>query len=153
MFRRKEHVVPLGIGFGLSAGASQEALIQTDGSCHLVCTVAYVHGAKGEFCIIKFVGASLTKFGSPNDEGLGGHPLFGRGLQFYSAGEVINSRWNAEVERQERISFPSARSRNRRHFIFAMKENTFECLAQSFEVSRSDGPLSAILDRIVKSLG
>jgi len=36
-----------------------------------------------------------VKFGGPNDEALGGHPLYERGLGRYGVYEVFNSSWPA----------------------------------------------------------
>jgi hypothetical protein len=49
--------------------------------------------------LVEFKKCEAAKLGSPNDEVLGGHPLDGKGLDFYAAQRVINSRWLAEVER------------------------------------------------------
>ena len=45
------------------------------------------------FVAITLRDCASTRFGSPNDEALCGHPLWGRGLEFYQARVVHNSSW------------------------------------------------------------
>jgi len=61
----------------------------------------------------------------PNDEGLDQHRLYGKGLTFYSAHEVYNSRW------KEERSESAAQSH---HYVFTFQDETIECLAQSLRV-------------------
>jgi hypothetical protein len=81
--------------------------------------------------VIDFKGCLASRFGYPNDEALGGHPLYRAGLRWYSAYEVIDSSWLAEVNRQNSVSFPTGKGISRRHFIATFKESTFECLGMT----------------------
>lgn len=148
-----EVVISIDLGFELAAGATQTALLQTDGACILVCTTASsTAGATGRLGIIRFVRPRLTRFGMPNDEALGGHPLYACGLRFYSAGEVLDSAWKTEVESQNRKTFPRAAPWRCRHFVLAMKESTFECLADGFSTSVSTEPMHVILAKLILEL-
>ena len=91
----------------------------------------------------------MSKFGYPNDEGLPDHPLYYSGMAeaISSVLEVVDSAWPAEVDGQRVSSarriwgsrgiapdwFKDCKSR---HFVVALKEKTFECLASSIKVER-----------------
>jgi hypothetical protein len=91
-------------------------------------------GGKAE---VKFSGVRAFYLGSPNDEALNGHRLWGRGLSFYSFQEVIHSDWIAALEHRNRIHpMHSAKLfEGLRHFVITFKEQTLECVAVKFEVT------------------
>jgi hypothetical protein len=72
--------------------------------------------------------------GHPNDEVLNGHPLYGKGLAFYSVHRVRNSarlvameRANAVHHRHDAATF----LKNKEHWIFTFQDGTVEFLALS----------------------
>ncbi|HEY9714552.1 MAG TPA: hypothetical protein V6C72_13885, partial [Chroococcales cyanobacterium] len=74
-------------------------------------------------------------FGAPNDETLHGHPLYGRGLEFYGAVEVLGSSWIRLAERRNAVHDRHNGERfmlGKRHFIFAFHDSTFECIAKGY---------------------
>ena len=85
--------------------------------------------------IVTFDLCFITRFGYPNDEALGGHPLAKRGLRWYGVFEIIGSSWAAELAARNRISFPNSSSDFGRHFIFTFHDSTFECLARGLTTS------------------
>lgn len=91
----------------------------------------------------------MAKFGYPNDEGLPEHPLFDCGMADATSSvlEVVDSAWAAEVNGQRDSSARRiwggrgiapdwVKESKSRHFVVALKEKTFECLASSIEVER-----------------
>ena len=74
--------------------------------------------------------------GSPNDEALNGHRLWGRGLSFYSFQEVVHSDWIADLEHRNRVHLQHSTKlfEGLRHFVITFKEQTLECVAPTFEV-------------------
>jgi hypothetical protein len=82
--------------------------------------------------IVEFKMVTSVKIGSPNDEVLHGHPLWGSGLEFYAAHEVKNSSWLAELREVNRVhgSFDESRWTGTRHFILTFHDETLECLAK-----------------------
>lgn len=84
--------------------------------------------------VMEFKHCIITKFGYPNDEALDGHPLSARGLSSYAVFEVRNSSWIAQLERQNRVCFPTFQPRYGRHFIITFHDSTFECIAEDFMV-------------------
>jgi hypothetical protein len=86
---------------------------------------------EGKAAVITFPNWSDVKAGGPNDEALGGHPLYEYGLKHYSIHRVENSPWLDELDRQNSAhpQHSSARFRaSKVHYIFALKEETVECL-------------------------
>jgi len=87
---------------------------------------------------VEFLRVRSIKFGGPNDETLAGHPLFGKGLEFYAAHEVINSRWIEEEEKIDSVH-PQHRGGWRdslRHYIFTFHDETLECLAEEIRTEQ-----------------
>ena len=82
--------------------------------------------------VVEFKRVTSVKIGSPNDEVLRGHPLWGSGLEPYSAHEVKNSLWIAELMEVNRAHerFDESQWSGRRHFIFTFHDETLECVAK-----------------------
>src|SRR5262249_37824517 len=59
--------------------------------------------ADERIALVRFPLCTHFTFGAPNDEALGGHPLWNRGLQFYSVHEVTNSSLIQLLERRNSV--------------------------------------------------
>jgi hypothetical protein len=81
--------------------------------------------------IVEFRQVLAVKMGSPNDEVLRGHPLYGYGLEFYVAQAVINSPWIRELADVNRVhsQFSEEKWADARHFMFPFHDETVECVA------------------------
>ncbi len=93
-------------------------------------SVVYVTAA-GTYTAIHFPLCSVFTFGAPNDEALAGHPLHGKGLQFYSVHRVEDSSWISELERRNSVHPSHNRQRfleDKRHYIFTFHDSTLECV-------------------------
>jgi hypothetical protein len=93
-------------------------------------SIAYLT-ADGKCAAIHFPLCSIFTFGSPNDEALAGHPLYGKGLQFYSVHRVDNSSWIGLLERRNSVHprhDPKAFLEDKRHYIFTFHDSTLECV-------------------------
>lgn len=105
--------------------------------------------------IVRFHRPYIHMFGPPNDEAFHGHPLASRGLTPYSAFEVIDSSWLRQLERMNSVHpyhDPQQFMENRRHFVFAFHDSTFECIAESFSVSFHRGSLTSSVEHVLKFL-
>jgi hypothetical protein len=91
--------------------------------------------------IIQFNDPSIYKFGTPNDEVLNGHPYYKFGLKWYSFSEVINSEWIEQIKKMNRVhsNFKEENWKTSRHFIIPFHDETFECIAESFEIGKEIG--------------
>ena len=79
---------------------------------------------------------TYVAFGAPNDEALGGHPLYSCGLKHYSVHEVVHSsriewleRRNSVHPRHDRESY----LQDMRHYIFTFQDSTLECVVNEGE--------------------
>lgn len=85
---------------------------------------------------VRFKSFRAQYFGAPNDEALAGHPLYDIGLVPYSAFEVVNSEWVAELCRRNRVHWAHEDTHYDayRHFIFTFHDSTFEIVAKQYSV-------------------
>lgn len=153
----EEYVVPLALGFRPEAAVSGAFVLQDEHRTFLTFN-AMGNGPDGRAvrrgtAVVEFQGALSTKFGLPNDEALRGHPLHGRGLDFYSIGEVLNFRWAREAERQNRVAFPNARPWGVRHFVLTFHDSTFECLASGLAFELTTRTHSEVVADLYAKLG
>ena len=82
--------------------------------------------------VVEFKGVESVKMGSPNDEVLRGHPLWGSGLEFYRPQQVRNSPWITELIRVNRVhsNFRESHWNAMRHFMLPFHDETVECAAR-----------------------
>jgi hypothetical protein len=104
--------------------------------------------------LVEFEHCTSAKLGAPNDEVFNGHPLYGKGLDFYGAQRVVNSRWLKELEKinsVHRMYHPESwRARN--HYIFWFHDSTFECVADSFKVETYRISMKELLGLMVERM-
>jgi hypothetical protein len=116
--------------------------------------------------VLEFRGCHSAKLGDPNDEVLHGHRLWGRGLKPYGAFLVRNSTWVAELRRINEVhesyrdpkvlrgesyfTLPPWERMN--HYLFALHDSTFECVAESFTVSTFSSSMPEVLQAVLRDL-
>jgi hypothetical protein len=86
--------------------------------------------------IITFPLANVFQFGSPNDEALGGHPLYRNGLKFYSIHRVDDSSWINDLEKRNSVDPQHDRERfleGKAHYVFTFQNSTLECVVTEGE--------------------
>ena len=100
--------------------------------------------------LVEFERCGSKKLGSPNEEVFHGHPLYGKGLDGYTAQIVRNSKWLAELEgiNQVHERYDSDRWRKLKHFVFWFHDSTFECIAEDYKVEVFHETLAQILARV-----
>ncbi len=81
--------------------------------------------------------AHARKMGTPNDEVLHGHALYGLGLEFYKPMVVQNSTWITELKSINSVhrDYRPESWQNLRHYILPFQDCTFECVAEDFRVT------------------
>lgn len=153
MTKEKDRIVKLDLGVEPEAAVSGALLLQNENATYLTFNAVRLR-FDGKYeeagtAVIELVRCSTTTFGYPNDEAIGGHPLYAKGLQAYGIFEVLNSSWIAEQERQNRISFPERTDMTwKRHFIFTFHDSTFECLSADLKITVSEEPYAQIFAEI-----
>jgi hypothetical protein len=154
MFQKHDEVVRMDIGFEPEAAVSGPVLLQTDDDAFLTFNaVRMTSDGRRDTAgtgVIEFERCGITKFGYPNDEALGGHPLYTRGLKAYGVFEVLRSSWIQQMTEQNRVSFPHTSDSTQRHFIFTFHDSTFECVADSLRATLSTEPYEQILTQITQ---
>jgi hypothetical protein len=93
--------------------------------------------------------------GHPNDEVLHGHPLYGKGLAFYSVHQVRNSSRLAALEKANAVHHrhdAASYLKGKEHWVFTFQDETVEFLtltsangAMSFRVCNSWAEANALL--------
>jgi hypothetical protein len=86
--------------------------------------------------LVEFIDCDAFTLGGPNDEVLHGHPLWGRGLSYYSAHVIAHSRWLAEAENINKVHqhYNPDRWKTRKHYLLTFHDETFECLASGYTI-------------------
>ena len=110
--------------------------------------------ANVDLALVEFKSCISTKFGSPNDEALEGHPLEGKGLDSYTAQIVQNSSWIKEIQTINSVHScynPESWS-SLNHYIFWFHDSTFECIADSFKVEVHKTNMQELLTKISNEL-
>lgn len=125
-----------------------------DRAVHVVYQVASGGEADdGPFAVVSFDGClGFLGFG-PNDEALHRHPLFEHGVKHYAIQEIVDSPW---VEERARLLHKDGDPRpfrdGQRHFLLAMKENSFECAARGYSLLGVYPSYGAARDAVIASI-
>ena len=103
--------------------------------------VGYVALRDGEnvdgesYAVVHFGGVSQHTFGYPNDEALGGHPLYSLGLSFYAFNEISNSPYLKELAARNAKTHPGSEPEflRRKHWIVTLHDETLEVIGDTVE--------------------
>jgi hypothetical protein len=89
---------------------------------------------RGQVDALKF-NFMIYKFGYPNDEAIGAHPLAKFGLGFYGLFEVINSPWTKEICEANKVHprHEDSMFHDVKHYIARFKDVTLDVLATKLE--------------------
>ncbi len=105
--------------------------------------------------IVRFRGCLVHMFGPPNDETFSGHPLFERGIRPYRMFRVENSSWIRKLERMNSVHSQHRPEHffKKQHLIFAFHDSTFECICDSFDLTKMRGAIAKAIPEMVRLLG
>lgn len=104
--------------------------------------------------VLHFNSANI-KYGSPNDEARGGHPLFKYGMGIYGLFEVKNSPWIREQMIANRVhtSHTDKMFDDERHFIACFKDVMLEVTCRSYdEKQMSVSEVDSLIHKQLKEL-
>lgn len=104
--------------------------------------------------ILSFSGCAACRLGSPNDETISGHPLFGKGIDVGGAYTVVNSHWLIELEKinAKHDQFSLGEWQNKNHYLILFKNNTFDCIANSVIIDVLRLSLPGALGKVVSGV-
>ncbi len=101
--------------------------------------------------IVRFADCYAHLFGPPNNEVFSGHPLYERGLRPHRNFEVKNSSWISAQEKMNAVHPFHKKSsffRDKRHFVLAFHDSTFECIAKGYTLERVQGSIREVSTRL-----
>jgi hypothetical protein len=86
--------------------------------------------------LVEFIRPDTHRFGIVNDEAGIGHPLYGKGLEFYSAHIIENSTWKDELKTIHKVHpyFNNNMWTDKKHFLLFFHDEMFEIIAQDFKI-------------------
>ena len=104
--------------------------------------------------LVEFKSCTIAKLGAPNDEVFYGHPLSGKGLEAYAPLAVNNSNWLEEVKTINKVhsGYREEHWSKKNHYLFGFHDTTFECIANSFEVSVYNTNMASLMEIICKKM-
>jgi len=105
--------------------------------------------ARTSVSALKFRFTSL-KYGAPNDEARGSHPLMKYGLGWYGLFQVENSPWIDDLMASNRVhpSHKDSMFSDRKHYIACFKDVMFEVVCREFEeVVLEEADLAAVFQQ------
>lgn len=140
-----------------STGAPEPCIFASDGEVvfayWLASPASEAGAAVDRSALVTVKLCRVIKYGSPNDEALRGHRLYASGLRSYSAYEVLNSSWIAELEMANRVHPRHSRAMfaDLRHYIFTFHDSTLEfvCCGLAWSV-HSGSPEAVVRDEIMR---
>jgi hypothetical protein len=93
---------------------------------------AIAHSDVERYAIVQFIDVIDHRLSPINDEGLGQHPYYKAGLQFYAFNEITGSA--------EALKWAVLRAR---HWAVTFKDNTLDVIASDAKVVATDLPASS----------
>ncbi|MCE9635658.1 MAG: hypothetical protein K8T90_08130 [Planctomycetes bacterium] len=105
--------------------------------------------------VVEFQRCLYFSGGGPNDEALHNHPAAPYGIQSYRAWEITNSpeiRKLGDLVHKDGSKRLRSFMRGVRHFVFAFKEDAFDCFAFGYHLHGLYGSRKEALQRISEAL-
>lgn len=98
------------------------------------------------FAMVEFWRCSAVYLGSPNDEAIEGHRLYGKGIDVGGAFTIENSLWREELARINSVhsQFDAAYWQSLTHYLLFFKDHTFECLAREVKSEIISGTITDV---------
>jgi hypothetical protein len=89
-----------------------------------------------EFAVVEFTGVLQHIFGYPNDEALGGHPLYSKGLDHYAFNEILDSPYLEELGARNALAFPGTETQFKEfhHWVVTFHDETLEVIGSEATV-------------------
>jgi hypothetical protein len=135
----------------MDAGAPTPAIYSDKNGLTCAYVIGATHSESGSTAILQFEGVLYYEMGYPNDEVLGGHPLYENGLGFYDFHVVENSPLIVDLDRRNQVHNRHVAGnyiKLFRHWIITFHDETLEVIARSARFVRTSGkgPRQAVLD-------
>jgi hypothetical protein len=155
--RGEEYADSLDFPVQWDTGAPLPQLIANDYRTFLIFVLRNDHPEDflgDSIALVQFHTCLSVKLGAPNEEVLNGHPLYGKGLEYYSAQIVRNSNWIQELETINKVHshYRPELWRSVSHYIFGFHDKIFECIAQSYTVEVFQKGMDDVVEKAARRL-
>jgi hypothetical protein len=150
-----ERAVPIDLGLTWSVGSPEPVLLMSGGKAVVVFYLVDLPEAETEqMGVITFESCVWAAIGTPNDEVLHGHRLWGKGLDFYGAFLVEESSVTTELMRINSVhdQFDAEVWKAYKHYILCFHDETLECVARRYEVEIANEDRRELLQRVTLSM-
>jgi len=86
--------------------------------------------------VVEFVHPQSHRFGIVNDEAIGGHHLYGSGLEVYAAHKVENSSWISELKAIHKVHpyYSELKWLKYNHYLLFFHDEIFEIIAADYRI-------------------
>lgn len=104
--------------------------------------------------VVTFHRERAHRFSGVNDEVLSGHPLYGKGLEFYGAHEVDDSSWLKELQTVHSVHarYDPTRWNSVKHYVLCFHDDMLEVLAEGVTIEKRSGTVKEVLSGLVPEL-
>lgn len=104
--------------------------------------------------LVEFIRPFTHRFGTVNDEAGHGHPLYSKGLEFYSAHIVENSTWIDALKTMHKVHpyFNENTWTARKHFLLFFHDEMFEIIAQDFKIETYETTFLDLATEVIKRM-
>ena len=110
--------------------------LEKDSNDELITLVDNKSETTYQLALVEFIRPDTHRFGTANDEVRNGHPLYGKGLEYYSAHIVENSTWITELKTIRKIHpyFNEKMWSEKKHFLLYFHDEIFEIIAEDYKI-------------------
>lgn len=144
-------VTVLNVGLYPQPGAPQPIVLQ-DGPRAILVFGAVTPKEQTLTAVAELNGCLATLFAYPGDEALRGHPLYRNGLRPNSINEILHSTWLHKLRQQNIVAFPLSSDWQHHHFVIALDDSTFECIADDLTITTTEKSQYIALLHVVQDL-
>lgn len=146
MFNRKPEIIELELSNDYKF-MYENFLISTQHDSYLL-----IEEREGEIHTLKFEGSTI-RYGSPNDEGRGAHPLTKYGSLIYGFYEVKNSPWIKEqmIGNRSHSRHSDDMYKDKKHYIVCFKDVMFEATCRGYSLEKMSK--EDVLNLVTQELG
>lgn len=126
--RQEEYAVVVDLGVRWAPGANAPFVVSGEHHAVVVFRTADATADSDRFALVEFDQVRELRFGGPAEDAVDRHPLSGRGLTWFAAHEVHDSRWSAD--RVELGADEAGGWEGVRHFFVTFHDRSVEVLAR-----------------------
>ena len=154
-----ETIVPVNLGLTWTSGVPDPCLLQSENRAFLAFFLNVFDSSNDAAAIgiVEWHACRGAILGSPNDEASAGHRLWEHGLRevgYYSAGEVVNSRWirHMALVNSVHMYHNASRFSGLRHFVLGFHDSTFEVVCDGFASYETTDSWGSVIARLAERI-